>query len=51
MTGAADAVTPNAQVAYEVPLVDDEDEPVTAPLALGWHARSHPAAHRPRTRP
>ncbi|MFF1649531.1 hypothetical protein [Streptomyces sp. NPDC058240] len=36
VTGATDAVTPNALVAYEVPLVDDEDEPVTAPLALGW---------------
>ncbi|MGW2090037.1 hypothetical protein [Streptomyces sp. NPDC001880] len=36
VTGAADAVAPDALVAYEVPLVDDDGEPVTAPLVLGW---------------
>ncbi|WP_406253339.1 hypothetical protein OH786_31235 [Streptomyces atratus] len=36
VTGTGDAVAPNALVAYEVPLVDDENEPVTAPLVLGW---------------
>ncbi|MFG3527415.1 hypothetical protein ACGF8B_11750 [Streptomyces sp. NPDC047917] len=36
MAGAADAVAPNALVAYGIPLVDDDDEPVTAPMALGW---------------
>ncbi|MER5850120.1 hypothetical protein ABT126_24510 [Streptomyces sp. NPDC002012] len=36
VTGAADAVTPDALIAYEVPLTDDDNEPVTAPLVLGW---------------
>ncbi|GGV85864.1 hypothetical protein GCM10015535_33180 [Streptomyces gelaticus] len=36
VTGADDAVTPSSLVAYEIPLVDDEDEPVTAPVVLGW---------------
>ncbi|MDV9194590.1 hypothetical protein [Streptomyces sp. Wh19] len=36
VAGAADAVAPNTLVAYEIPLVDDDDEPVTAPMALGW---------------
>ncbi|MER5617724.1 hypothetical protein [Streptomyces sp. NPDC002215] len=36
VAGAADAVAPNTLIAYEIPLVDDDDEPVTAPLALGW---------------
>ncbi|MGW1412713.1 hypothetical protein [Streptomyces sp. NPDC002403] len=36
VTGAGDAVAPDALVAYEVPLTDDDDEPVTAPLVLGW---------------
>ncbi|MEU9760803.1 hypothetical protein AB0D98_13785 [Streptomyces sp. NPDC047987] len=36
VAGADDAVAPNALTAYEIPLNDDEDEPVTAPLVLGW---------------
>ncbi|MEU9320185.1 hypothetical protein [Streptomyces sp. NPDC048295] len=36
VTGPADTVAPGALVAYEIPLVDDDDEPVTAPLVLGW---------------
>lgn len=36
VTGVGDAVAPDALVAYEIPLVDDDDEPVTAPLVLGW---------------
>ncbi|MGW2180712.1 hypothetical protein ACWCXX_21965 [Streptomyces sp. NPDC001732] len=36
VTGAGDPVEPDAPVAYEVPLVDDDGEPVTAPLVLGW---------------
>ncbi|WP_335937677.1 hypothetical protein [Streptomyces sp. PTD5-9] len=36
VTGGVDAVAPDELVAYEVPLVDDDDEPVTAPLVLGW---------------
>ncbi|MYZ36467.1 hypothetical protein [Streptomyces sp. MnatMP-M17] len=36
VTGAADAVTVPALIAYEIPLLDDDDEPVTAPLVLGW---------------
>ncbi|WP_328720411.1 hypothetical protein OHT52_13585 [Streptomyces sp. NBC_00247] len=35
VAGAADAVDGHGLVAYEVPLTDDE-EPVTAPLVLGW---------------
>ncbi|MFF9567387.1 hypothetical protein [Streptomyces sp. NPDC014685] len=33
---STDAVEPDAPVVYEVPLVDDDDEAVTAPLVLGW---------------
>ncbi|WP_446041141.1 hypothetical protein [Streptomyces sp. SID1121] len=36
VTGAADAQVEPAPVAYEIPLLDDDDEPVTAPLVLGW---------------
>ncbi|MYV53757.1 hypothetical protein [Streptomyces sp. SID3212] len=36
VTGAADAQVGPASVAYEIPLLDDDDEPVTAPLVLGW---------------
>jgi hypothetical protein len=36
VTGAGDAVAPSSLAAFEVPLVDDDDEPVTAPLVLGW---------------
>ncbi|WP_327176984.1 hypothetical protein [Streptomyces sp. NBC_01335] len=36
VTGAADAVDGHGLVAYEVPLTDDDEEPVTAPLVLGW---------------
>ncbi|MEV1042379.1 hypothetical protein AB0J01_38070 [Streptomyces sp. NPDC050204] len=47
VTGAGDAVAPDALVAYEVPLTDDDDEPVTAPLVLGW-ARTLAAGGPPR---
>ncbi|MFJ2651589.1 hypothetical protein ACIO1C_33305 [Streptomyces sp. NPDC087420] len=36
VTGAADAEVEPEPVVYEIPLLDDEDEPVTAPLVLGW---------------
>ena len=36
VTGAADTVAAHELVAYEIPLSDEDDEPVTAPLALGW---------------
>ncbi|MFF8912645.1 hypothetical protein ACF08M_04780 [Streptomyces sp. NPDC015032] len=36
VTGTGDAMAPDALVVYEVPLMDDDDEPVTAPLVLGW---------------
>ncbi|MGW6771835.1 hypothetical protein ACWGBX_15640 [Streptomyces sp. NPDC055037] len=36
VTGAADAEAARELVAYEIPLSDDDDEPVTAPLVLGW---------------
>ncbi|WP_328866450.1 hypothetical protein [Streptomyces sp. NBC_00304] len=36
VTGAADTVAPHELVAYEVPLSDEDEEPVTAPLVLGW---------------
>ncbi|MFI9630273.1 hypothetical protein [Streptomyces sp. NPDC052042] len=36
VTGDPGTRTPRALVAYEIPLVDDDDEPVTAPLILGW---------------
>ncbi|MFJ1598330.1 hypothetical protein [Streptomyces sp. NPDC088261] len=36
VTGAADAEVEPAPVAYEIPLLDDDDEPLTAPLLLGW---------------
>ncbi|WP_328911055.1 hypothetical protein OG230_16905 [Streptomyces sp. NBC_00234] len=36
VTGTADTVAPHELVAYEVPLSDEDDEPVTAPLVLGW---------------
>ncbi|MFJ6434328.1 hypothetical protein [Streptomyces sp. NPDC091416] len=36
VTGAAGTVAPHELVAYEVPLSDEDGEPVTAPLVLGW---------------
>ncbi|WP_432103742.1 hypothetical protein [Streptomyces sp. bgisy091] len=36
VTGAADASAPHELVAYEVPLSDEDEEPVTAPQVLGW---------------
>ncbi|NED91156.1 hypothetical protein G3I76_65135 [Streptomyces sp. SID11233] len=36
VTGAADTVAPHELVAYEVPLSDEDDEPVTAHQVLGW---------------
>ncbi|MFJ2266651.1 hypothetical protein ACIOHO_09760 [Streptomyces sp. NPDC087849] len=36
MTGAAGTAAPHELVAYEVPLPDEDGEPVTAPLVLGW---------------
>ncbi|MFD7861414.1 hypothetical protein [Streptomyces sp. NPDC059783] len=36
VTGASDAVAPDALTVYEVPLTDDDGDPVTAPLVLGW---------------
>ncbi|MFD7636571.1 hypothetical protein, partial [Streptomyces sp. NPDC059873] len=36
VTGAADAVAAQELVTYEIPLSDDDDEPVTPPLVLGW---------------
>ncbi|MEU8679115.1 DMT family transporter [Streptomyces sp. NPDC048560] len=36
VTGAADTVAPHELVAYEVPLSDEDEEPATAPLVLGW---------------
>ncbi|MFB4423420.1 hypothetical protein C5F59_020335 [Streptomyces sp. QL37] len=36
VTGAADAVAPHELVAFEVPLSDEDEEPVTAPLVLAW---------------
>jgi hypothetical protein len=36
VTGPADAVVPGALTAYELPMSDEDDEPVTAPLVLGW---------------
>jgi hypothetical protein len=35
VTGASDAVAAGRLTAYEIPLLDG-DEPVTAPLVLGW---------------
>lgn len=51
VTGAGDAVAPDALVAYEVPLMDDDDEPVTAPLVLGWTRTLAAGGPRIRTRP
>ncbi|MGQ4487128.1 hypothetical protein ACN6LM_004155 [Streptomyces sp. SAS_281] len=36
VTGVADAIGPHELVAYDVPLSDEDGEPVTAPLVLGW---------------
>lgn len=36
VTGPADATAAGELVAYEIPLTDEDDEAVTAPLILGW---------------
>ncbi|MEU1088815.1 hypothetical protein ABZ401_18620 [Streptomyces sp. NPDC005892] len=36
VTGAVDAAGGHGLVAYEIPLTDEDEEPVTAPLVLGW---------------
>jgi hypothetical protein len=36
VTGACDSFDAGELTAYEIPLSDDDDEPVTAPLVLGW---------------
>ncbi|MEW1724218.1 hypothetical protein [Streptomyces sp. NPDC093109] len=36
VTGTVGAVAPRELTAYEIPLLDEDDEPVTAPLVLGW---------------
>ncbi|MFJ9033740.1 hypothetical protein ACIRQP_35655 [Streptomyces sp. NPDC102274] len=36
VTGSDDATAAKELIAYEIPLSDDDDEPVTAPLVLGW---------------
>lgn len=36
VVGTTDAVAAHELVAYEIPLSDEDDEPVTAPLVLGW---------------
>ncbi|MGW1230351.1 hypothetical protein [Streptomyces sp. NPDC002530] len=36
VAGTGDAVAPDALTVYEVPLTDDDGDPVTAPLVLGW---------------
>ncbi|MFE3826646.1 hypothetical protein [Streptomyces sp. NPDC059092] len=48
VTGAADTVAAREMVAYEIPLSDEDDEPVTAPLVLGW-TRTLASAALPRT--
>ncbi|MFJ2211574.1 hypothetical protein ACIQVO_04040 [Streptomyces sp. NPDC101062] len=48
VTGAADATVPGELIAYEIPLSDEDDEPLTAPLLLGW-TRALVSGARPRT--
>ncbi|MFI6699115.1 hypothetical protein ACIBJC_09095 [Streptomyces sp. NPDC050509] len=48
VTGAADAAAARELTAYEIPLSDEDGEPVTAPLLLGWTRTLTSAAH-PRT--
>ncbi|MGW2258145.1 hypothetical protein ACWCXE_09825 [Streptomyces sp. NPDC001780] len=48
VTGAADAVAPRELTVFEIPLSDEDDEPVTAPLVLGWTRTLVSGAH-PRT--
>ncbi|HWU12011.1 MAG TPA: hypothetical protein VN520_37655 [Streptomyces sp.] len=48
VTGGADAVLAHELVAYEIPLADEDDEAVTAPLVLGW-TRTLLAGPSPRT--
>ncbi|RDG37777.1 hypothetical protein DVH02_12760 [Streptomyces corynorhini] len=48
VTGAAGATAPGELTAYEIPLSDEDDEPLTAPLLLGW-TRALVSDARPRT--
>ncbi|MFJ8002542.1 hypothetical protein ACIQ7D_36480 [Streptomyces sp. NPDC096310] len=48
VTGAADATAPRELTAYEIPLSDADDEPLTAPLLLGW-TRTFASSTHPHT--